>query len=188
MKKLTLFISIIFIVSIIWGQSASQNCKPTNTMTENQICSQIIESLQLCTKNITSKLKLQQNIAADFTLKNLSDKTIEIPRGRFENTYTIKVFDPKGNQLLSKLETLEKKVNEGKAQMEELIANLPIYSSPASTIILPKQEIPIEFNLSQYYDFTEKGKYKIEISMRLQKKNDTAVAFLTTGAIEIEIE
>jgi hypothetical protein len=188
MKKVIICILILGIVAIIWGQSTSKCCKLTKNNNEDNNCREIIESLQLCVDKNKTKLNSDHNVIINVILKNLGNQTIEIPQYSFEKMYTIKIYNPSGNLILSKSEKFEQKVKEGKASMEEMIESIPINSSPRLISISSKQEIPLEFNLSQYYDFTEKGKYKIEISMRLQKKDETSVAFLTTGAIEIEIE
>jgi hypothetical protein len=189
MKNLIIIcISIIWSVAIIWGQSTSVPCDSVNSQAEVEKCGASSEMFQFCVKYNSIKLKASEGISVQLILQNLSNEAVTVTYGAIDKTYEIKIYDPKGNQVLSKLEKLEEKIRDGKASVDEQISSLPINSSPRTISISPKGELNISFNLSNFYDFTEKGKYKIEISRKMPNKNGTGTSLLSADAIEIEIE
>jgi hypothetical protein len=189
MKNLIIIcISIICSVAIIWGQSKSVPCNSVNLQTEIKKCGESSEMFQFCVKYNSIKLKSSEGVDVPLILKNLSTEAVTVTYGTIDKTYEIKIYDPKGNQVFSKLEKLEEKIKDGKASTDEQISSLPINSSPRTVSILPEGELNISFNLSNFYNFTEKGKYKIEISRKMPKKNGTGTSLLSADAIEIEIE
>lgn len=188
MKKIFFLVLILGLIIVAWGQSL--NC-PKNKVIEAQKtkkCSSIVEGLQFCTTSTFVSIKSGEKVTINVSIQNMTDKTISIANGNLSDFYNVVVTDLSGDKIPSFTEKLKKEVDEGKIPLEDLIRALPINSSPQKVILVPQQELKIEFNLSDFYDLKTKGKYQIEISRKIPKQNGLGNTEISFGAIEIEVK
>lgn len=188
MKKIFFVIFIFSLIIVVWGQTMNPSRENAVEAQNTNKCSPIVEGLQFCSTSTTISFLTGQQIKINVFLRNTTDRNISILNGELSDSYNIVIKDAKGNIIASKMEKLNKLVDEGKAPLEDLIRQLPVNSSPRKINLNPGQELKIEFNLDDYYDLKTKGKYQINISRKIPVQNSVNVAELSFGKIEIEVK
>jgi hypothetical protein len=190
MKARMKFIALLgWVVLALTFSVLGQDDKLQKTQTElANKCSSIIEGLQFCTTTPTVSVKLGGNVTVIVSLQNMTENTIPVIHGRFYEFYNTEVTDSNATEILSKEELIRKKYKEGTATGEDLVQLLPINSSPRTIILNPKQEYKVEFNFSDFYDFTTKGKYYIELRRIIPKQSSIGNTELSFGTIEVEVK
>jgi len=165
---------IISLVIVGVGQSS----KPVQKILEDKKqesqkkCGDVVEGLRLCTTSSVVSVKIGESILIDLILQNVTEEAITIPMyGGFYTLYNVTVKDSDGNKILSRLESVKQKVQNKEANEGELLQFLPIGSNRHGfqKDLLSQEEMKIQFNLKDFYDFKEKGIYHVEISRKVGK-------------------
>jgi hypothetical protein len=188
MKKAIFFISLLGVIIFVWNQTINwSKGQVVVSQRKQKSCGKPIEGLRPCVLAPDVCVSSGEDVVVNVSLENLTDKVVTLGNGRV-NSYEISVTNVKGQKLLSLIEELKKKVDEGKIPLDDLIKALPINSSSGSTPLEPKEELKLEFNISQTYDLKLPGKYFVQIVRkipRLDEKGDTELSF---SPIEVEVK
>ncbi|MBV9242062.1 MAG: hypothetical protein JO314_08635 [Acidobacteria bacterium] len=112
-----------------------------------------------------------------FTLNAALENVIDTPAfiqgcRPWDDEWKFHIIGPSGDELLTdKEKAIRKKIAAGIYRLEDEIADLPIESCREDRIaeIAPHDERKYEFSLAYQYDFSEKGRYQIEITRRFIK-------------------
>lgn len=188
MKKSFFLVLILSLIIVALGQSKILLKNKIMEVQNTKKCSPIVEGLKFCTTSAFFSIKSGEKVTVNVSIMNMTGKNISIVNGNLGDFYNVIVTNQSGNKILSSMEKLKKEVDEGKVPLEQLIRALPINSSPQKVNLAPKQELNIEFNLSDFYDFKTRGKYRIEISRKVPKQNEIGTAELSFGTIEVEVK
>jgi hypothetical protein len=188
MKKMILLLLSAGMIMIAIGQSKTdENLENIENIGNQKKCSSVVEGLQFCTSTSNISVKSGEGVRLGLSFQNMSPENISIVNGGFKEFYNVTVTDSNGRRIYSYSEELDKRANEGKATMKELIEALPVGSVAKSITLAPKEELKIEINLSQFYDLKAKGKYSVKMSRKIAKKCEGGIAEISFGDIAIEV-
>jgi len=187
MKKAIYFILFLGVAALLSGQSTDSSKGQMGDKSNEKKCGMPVEGLRPCVITPAVSVTAGESVIVNLSIENLTDKTFSLGNGPV-NSYEITVTDSKGDKVLSFTEQLEKKVDEGKIPVEDLIKSLPVNSSPGPAPLEAKQELKLEFNLSQSYDLKARGKYQVEISRQIVKPDGMGDAKLSFAPIQIQVK
>lgn len=195
MKQSIIFIGLFFVLIIAAsGQSSnpSQEFKGDDKQESQRKCSAVIEGLQFCTTSPVISVNLGENVPIDVSLQNMTQVKIIVPIcANFFQKYHVSVKDSDGNKILSEKEAIQQRIENKTATSEELIQTLPICNGHLGVEkeLAPQEELKLQINLSYFYDFNAKGKYHVEISRKIPKKDGSSNVEIPLGTtIEVEVK
>jgi maltodextrin utilization protein YvdJ len=175
----------------------------------NEVCSSIINELKLCTDKLKVVVSIETSIVLNFTVtntieKNAVEKNTEKEIGSITeqedlvapttriivSKSRIKVTDENGTVLPTKMEKI---ANKGSLMSEkeksDFISSLATNHRFDNRQILQSQTVNEKLVLSDIYDFSEKGKYFVEITRKIMNPNGEGFIEIPLGrTIEIEVK
>jgi hypothetical protein len=188
----TLFPKLLAVLLTIFCFVSFSMCQTPQSLSLQKInenkCSPILEGFQFCTTTPTISVGLDESVAVDISLQNMTDKNASIIHGNFYDYYKVIVKDSKGNEIPSFRQILLKRYNDKTITPEEMGQLLPINSIPRTVLLAPKEKYKVQFSFGQFYDLKTKGKYYIEMSRIIPKQAGVGLAELSFGTIEVEIK
>ena len=190
--RASIFLSLILgLMVLVLGQTSSSNF--ANNQISNELCSSPTHGLQLCTSSSSIVVKSGQNVLVNLTLKNISKENILASSiGPFDPQYKFVVKDDSGNEILSTLETLKRKMENhtiSKEESSKLFELCCIDGGSRGDLQLPKNQSTVFIvNLSSDYDLTKKGKYHLEIIRKIAKADKKGYFDLNLKGITIEVK
>lgn len=191
MKIVTVFCMMFGLLIAALGQKSS--LLVYDSQNTKEMCSPLVEGLQLCTLTPNISVKLGQSVIVNLALKNWTQEDLSVSTmSAYDPVYEFHITDQNGNKLLSKLEVLKKKDETqvlSEAESNELFERCCINVASRGDLQLARyQVIKQDFNLSQSFDFSKKGKYFIEIERNVlnQKKSENAKISLPVVAVELK--
>jgi hypothetical protein len=189
MKRKMYFILIFTLVVVVRGQSQSSSVKTEKLQSQNiqKKCSFVNEGLQFCTSSPFVSVESGESVMLNLSLQNMTKQNVPVIVSRLDDYYNVIVTNSKGDKIYSFSEALQKRFEEGKVSLEEVIASLPV-NTRKKIILAPNQSLNFQANLSQFYDLSSKDKYFVEISRKVLKKDGTGNTELSFGKIEIDVK
>jgi hypothetical protein len=224
MKKYVLPIFVILgLIAFVWGQSNGLFVIKKTNKEENKLpisepeempeflptpsitpqknvnkCGNETKGLLFCTSTPKVIVNSGQDVNVEISLKNISQNNIVVPQfGEFNSIYEVSVMSSKRNKILSKLEILQKKLQEGAITPEERAKMLHTGNMPFTVELAPQEEQRLLVNLSEFYDFKTPDKYQVKISRKIAKfnlsrnptkLNDGENFQVSLGIIEVEVK
>ncbi len=194
MKKSIIAVSLILSLVIL---VSAQSSKPVQESLEDKKqespkkCGAVVEGLQFCTTSPVVSVKLGEYIPINVSLQNMTKEAITVPTCGFNHLYNVTVTDSDKNRIFSHEEVVRQRIKDKVVTEGELLKFYPLCHGPLGfeKILAPEEMLRIEYYLNLNYDFKNKGKYNIEISRKITKKDKSSEVEIPLGTmIEIEIK
>lgn len=164
---LKIILVLVFITSVNVQIVNSQESKTNVVKSAQTQCSPFIEELEICLKSSNIYVKSGEVVILRYSIKNSTEKQVKINGGRRGGSgfLEIIVFDENGNKIPTIVETqIEKMKKEKLSQGDQgKLFTFSYGSGPYSSIFEPNEESHWNWNLSNLYDFKNKGKFYIEL-------------------------
>lgn len=160
----------------------------TNLLPEKneELCSQTIGGLKLCTDTKKLSVTTGQNIVVNLVVKNVGEGTANVISTTGLSKYKLSIVDENGTVVLTRMETKLKYHLMTAADEEEY--NSSIFVSHHSVVLQPNQSIKEKINLDKLYDLSNTGKYYVEIARKTVKPDGTVGEYLKLERIEVEVK
>ncbi len=193
MIKINFAISIFLFITCVIAQIVySQESKSDIVKSNQKQCSPFIEGLEFCINSPNNSVKSGEAVILHYSIKNLTEQEITISGGGRGGggILDLIVSDKNGNKMPTILETLiakQKKETLSQEESERFIS-FHFHSGPRSSCFEPDEESQWRWNLSNLYNFKDKGKYYVEIYKKSYPPDEKQSAKTLLGKVEVEIQ
>ncbi|MGI8884793.1 MAG: hypothetical protein ACR2IA_11195 [Pyrinomonadaceae bacterium] len=187
MKKLSIIIVIISVSLLcVVGAIPRETILETLPVFENQKsekCSSEMNSFKLCAVSDEVSVKTGEKTAFTILVTNAGSEDITISN---KSPIEINVYDEKGKKIPT---ILEAKAGEEKLTADDFkkIISQAFISHRYEIILKPKQSWKRIVKISDDYDLSRKGKYFVEIKVKLPNKQQTGFFELILDKVELSV-
>lgn len=151
-----------------------------------KLCSPVTSGLKFCSSSQKIAINSGDAIVLNFSLANTSEQEIQVKTNRDLTKYNLKATDENGETLATKLEKKMRNSVMSSDDQKEFINSL--ITNHRSEILKPNQILNEKIVLSDIYDFTNVGKYYVEIARKTMNPTGEGFIELQLGKIEIEVK
>lgn len=192
MKKYKVLMLIGILSFVILASLAFVNVSYLQVLLTNdkdnspKLCSPVTNGLKFCTNSQKITVNSDDAVVLNFSLINASEQEILVKTNRDLTKYNLKVTDENGEISLTKLEKKIRNNAMSSDDQKDFINSLT--TSHRSEILKPNQILNEKIVLSDIYDFTNPGKYYVEVARKTINPNGDGFIEISLEKIEIEVK